>query len=1123
MLQGSDDFAVSFEEADGHRAMATSLPYHSASLPILLTALALALGVPVAALPATAEDMGASKILSLLRRNAGTAAGPPVVGTKKAGNGQPRSFVQVCVAKVLLPAVRSNAALVRRAEAAGVVTGAGAVAAAAATEEKRTPSASGASGGGSEAPEVSEWKRAKRASAVVNAAFWEALVNDPSFRLTCRSPDVVGALVDVLGGTWDEPEVAIGANVDETGDGTGGEEMDAGRAPVAAAAAAAAVFADDDIPVHPPAEILRLVIAEVVSSGGNPVFPSLVRLFNAGAAVMGSAPVAPPSSSDNHNSMSAWHPSPLGKENSALVGVFQRAMLRHLDACCRDVITLAATAVGDSGRRGLQHEQQQQQRSGGAGNAVLNRALSSLAAVAAAVAEAAAEGLLPGVETGHLAVGFLSSVLRQVWSVSAGSSNGVVDGVKTTTLGAYHVVTVVALRRAVQQASGSRGEAPWASRAGVGGDKSSKGSGVDAKEDTRRRGLHEDNDLLEECLLMMAHNFDTLLGEEPRVSALVTGSSGGGGGGLSMSGASPTPRTPTHRSPVFPKPPSPPSSKGGRTSNFHGRDGDDGSVTRPRFPPPLDLDAAMENPTEEAPLTTAGVFAETPAAVPRWSSRFDFRGEAVTPGGIGADPSRLAMTFTAVELAGMGSDGSAGVGGSGPIRVPLINTATFAANPSTGGGRSPSASTSKSLWVSAAAGAAGLVAAADRGTRGGNSVIGSGGASGGEGSDGGVNGLRESLVHRLRGSSGRAFVAGFVAELRDMLLSDNDNVRKLATRLAGALIARRRAAVQELLGEELLSTGFSMLEHPFGGEMSFDPISEDEALAEEARAQAFALWLTGARQEASLAEGFARAADRAYALIPHVSSEDGLIAALSRSELLASGASSGGGPSALARLGSGMGGALGALAAAAPNRKTITVDRVIQRADMIGEIECRCCNNYCRGRSVARSIVNSVATTHTVRVRCLVCPACESLVLCLCRSCFVSVGLGRWALIFVFCFIHCECCKAVWALQPFNIRRAFFSPCTLSSRGFTRLPSNAPLPAVEISPHPLLSCCSDELRRTRNSTHVRTGSDIARPLGVVGRGRFILVVQRVAIEARNSVRKGVSVGRRTVRPLDAQP
>lgn len=996
MLQGSDDFAVTFEEADGHRAMATCLPYHSASLPILLTALALALGVPVAALPATAEDMDASKILSLLRRNAGTAAGPPGVGTKKTGNEQPRSFVQVCVAKVLLPAVRSNAALVRRAEAAGVVTGAGATAAAAATDEKGRSSAGGASGGGSEAPEVSEWRRAKRASAVVNAAFWEALVNDPSFRLTCRSPDVVGALVDVLGGTWDEPEVTIGANVDERGDGTGGEEMDAGRAPVTAAAvsATAAVFADEDIPVHPPAELLRLVIADVVSSGGNSIFPSLVRLFNAGAAVMGPTLGAPPSPSNNQHALSTSHPSPLGKENGALAGVFQRAMLRHLDACCRDVITLSATAAGDSGRRGLQHEQQQQQRSGGSGNAALNRVLNSLAAVAAAVAEAAAEGLLPGVETGHLAVGFLSSVLRQVWSVSAGSSNGVVDSVKTTTLGAYHVVTVVALRRAVQRAHGGRRGAAWASRTGVGGDEGIKGSGVDAKKVTRR-GIHEDSDLLEECLLMMAHNFDTLLGEEPRVSALVTGSGGGGGGGHSMSGASPVPRTPTHRSPVFPKPPSPPSSKGGRALNSHGRDGDDGGVTGMKFPPPLDLDAAMENPTEEAPLTTAGVFAETPAAVPRWSSRFDFRGEAVTPGGIGADPSRLAMTFTAVELAGMGSDSSSGVGGSGPIRVPLINTATFAPNPSIGGGRSPSSSTSKSLWVSAAAGAAGLVAAADRGTRGGNSVIGSGGAGSGGSSDGGVNSLRESLVHRLRGSSGRAFVAGFVAELRDMLLSENDNVRKLATRLAGALIARRRSTVQELLGEELLSTGFSMLEHPFGGEMSFDPVSEDEAVAEEARAQAFTLWLTRARQEASLAEGFARAADRAYALIPHVSSEDGLIAALSRAELLASGTSSGGGPSALARLGSGMGGALGALAAAAPNRKTITVDRVIQRADMIGEIQCRCCDNYCRGRSATRSVVNSAVTTDTVGVGCFVDLTFGCLILCLCRRCSIFAGLAH--------------------------------------------------------------------------------------------------------------------------------
>lgn len=226
MLQGSDEFAASFQEADGFRALATCLPRHAASLPILLSALALALGVPVAALPATGEGMDATSILSLLRRNAGTATGPAGVaglGSGSRAGDQPRPFVRVCVAKVLLPALRSNAALLRRAKVAGVVVTAptanslsSASTAAAREGESTGARASGRSGGGGggaaggEASEVSEWIRAKMASEIISAAVWEALMNDPSFRLTCRSADVVGALVDVLGGTWDEPEVDVG-------------------------------------------------------------------------------------------------------------------------------------------------------------------------------------------------------------------------------------------------------------------------------------------------------------------------------------------------------------------------------------------------------------------------------------------------------------------------------------------------------------------------------------------------------------------------------------------------------------------------------------------------------------------------------------------------------------------------------------------------------------------------------------------------------------------------------------------------------------------------------------------------------------------------------------------------
>lgn len=695
---------------------------------------------------------------------------------------------------------------------------------------------------------------------------------------------------------------------------------------------------------HPPAELLRLVVADIVANGGSVIFPSLVRLFTAGATVMGPTLRRDPSSiidpTDALPSSFARDLSPLGRESGASAGAFQRAMIRHLEACCRDAITLSASGVGVGGGGGGWLNRR--------GNTALNRAVSSLAAVSAAVAEAAAEGLLPGVETGHLAVGFLLSLLRQVTGASASvgsNSNGTGggEGAKATVLGACHIATVVALRRAIQRDSGN-GSRIGRKRGGSGVGREASEARLHSQElSTPRAGksrlvMDEDgNDLLEECLLMIAHSFDTLLGEERRGSA-------SGGGSISsiasIAASSPyhgPPAPPSMTRAVSPKPRSPVSSAmAAMVADSGGQEGSDrGDLAGKRqlIPPPLDL-SGMGEPTADAPLTTAGMFADTPVAIPRWSSRFDFPGEVESTSMI-ADPSRLAMTFTAVELASIGSTGGGG-GSIGQNRVPITHSALLSASST---GRSPTASASKSLWESAAAGAAGLVAAADRGSKGG----GGGGIGGGNSGDGGLHGMRESLVHRLRGSSGRAFVAGFVAELRGLLLSDSDNVRKLATRLAGALLARRRTAVQELLGEELLSTGFSMLEHPLGGEASFDPVSEDEALAEETRAQAFALWLTGGGQEAALREGFDRAADRAYALVPHVSSAEGLVSALTRAELLASGGGSGGGgggndaSSALSRLGSGVGGALGALAAAGPNRKTITVDRAIQRADMIGE------------------------------------------------------------------------------------------------------------------------------------------------------------------------------------------
>ena len=986
MLQASEEFGSAFDKADGFRAMAVCLPRYAASLPVLLPALALALGVPIAALPATGEGMDAISILSLLRRNAGTAPGPGRStggGAGTSGYSEPRPFVRVCLARVILPSLRINAALLRRAEAAGVIPKAAAVSSSSPppSQAGAPPSPSGdrkegssPGGGGSfikgspkpvegfggaavaaAVPEASDWRRTKRANEVVSAALWEALMNDPSFRLACRSPGVVGALVDVLGGTWDEPEHGVlgggGAEM-ETENRDGG---DGGRGSNSGESCSAEGFPPQASP-HPPAELLRIVISDIVATGGPVVFPALVRVFSHGAAVMGpmlrepaprSAAVGAELASELASASSSRQDlSPLGRESgSASAGSFQRAILRHLEACSRDSIALAAATAepplpssGQGSRAGKNSPKPRV--------AAMNRALGSVAAVSASVAEAAAEGLLPGVETGHLAVGLVLSLLRQITAALGSVSGGAAGAAKGTALGACHIATVVALRRTIQRESGRGGwlggRTSGGGRGGVGGAH----AGRDLVESWSKGGDQQpaEGGLLEESLLMIAHNFDALLGEERRISTSGPGGVGGGGGSSSSASLAGTsavnsppfpPPPPIAKSPVSPKLRSPVSSA---STTPHG---DPSGGKRGAVPPPLDLSSMDQDPSVDAPLTTAGMFADTPAPQ-KWSSRFDFPDEsaATSAASMAAaavdEANRLAMTFSALELPSIGSSASSSTGG-GAMRLPLSSGSPI-------DGRSPAAG--KSLWESAAKGAAGLVAAADRSSRGG-----AGGGGGGDQADyaGGVG--EDSLVYRLRGgSSDRAFVVGFVAELRALLLSDSDSVRKLATRLAGALLARRRAAMQDILGEELLSTGFSMLEHPLsggsgggggedkrgdGGDALFDPAADEEAVAEVTRAQAFALWLTGGGQEAAVREGFERATERAYTLVPHVSSAEGLTMALSRAELAANGGGGGPGSSALSRLGSGVGGALGALAAG-PNRKTITVDRAIQRADMIG-------------------------------------------------------------------------------------------------------------------------------------------------------------------------------------------
>lgn len=1015
MLQNSEDFVSSFQKADGYRVMAACLSRHSVSLPVLLPALALALRVPIAALPVTAEGMDAVNILSLLRRNAGKALGP-VGSAGRSGGGEPRVFVTVCVAGIILPSLRDNAALLRRAEASGlVVSQAGSP-----RPPPSTPSGSGrktdrrsgeyplgtSEGRDSSRPivgagetatvETGEYHRAKRVNEVISAALWEALMNDASFRLTCRSPGVVEALVDVLGGTWDEPEVLVdGEKSDDDNDTCGEEETQetvysgsgSGDGRSSTSGESPAEGLSPQASLHPPAELLRIVIADIVVTGGSDVFLSLARVFASGAAVMG--PVLKSSSPVERTSLDSTARtrdlSPLGREpGSASAGVFQRAMLRHLEACCRDTIALAmGTGMVSAQRRWTRISPAK------VSNAPLKRALESVAAVAAVVAEAAAEGLLPGVETGHLAVGLVLSVLRQISSASVAVSAGEADGSKMMALGACQIATVVALRRAVQRESGGGRRDSTGLESLVDGST----SGV---EGAGRRRLTVDrygNDLLEECLLMIGHNLDALLGEDRRSAS----ASGGGLSGLSgaISPATPLPLRPppvSGKSPVSPKPRlrSPVLSS---TTPRNDRAGVDG-LHAASVPPPLDLSSAGLEAAMEAPPTFSGVFADTPP--PRkWSSRFDFPDEAMSSGvaSLAAsataaaeaadEATRMNMTFSALELPSMGSSGGSASSGV-PKRPPPVTT-VLSGTPSSSG-RSPVSG--KSLWESATAGAAGLVAAADRGSRGSGGIgieFGAGGSGSGGGTGGGIgggssslgvsgrrsgsggtsanDGMREALVYRLRGSTDRAFVAGFVAELRGLLLSDSDRVRKLATWLAGALLARRRSAVQELLGEELINTGFSMLEHPqphlnhehqflLGrGDAPLDPGANEDEVAEATRAQAFALWLTGGGQEAAFKEGFDRASDRAYALIPHVSSAEGLMAALTRAEMAsaqggvvsgfgfggAGGTGGGGGDtgsSALSRLGSGVGGAFGALGG--PNRKTITVDRAIQRADMIG-------------------------------------------------------------------------------------------------------------------------------------------------------------------------------------------
>lgn len=935
MLQSSEEFGSAFQQAEGFRAMAVCLPRYPASLPILLSALALALGVPIAALPATGEGMDAINILSLLRRNAGTAAGPVRTG----GDSEPRPFVRVCLARVILPCLRVNAALLRRAEAAGVIPTAAATSSSPSqVEAPPSPSGDGREGvspgrtsdgstyhgspksGFGEAAavtEASDWRRTNKVNEILSAAMWEALMNDPSFRLACRSPEVVGALVDVLGGTWDEPEhdVLGGGNKDSGGRGRGGAgeglgvESDAGgdsggRSSTSGGSSSVEGFPPQANP-HPPAELLRIVIADIVANGGSVVFPSLVRLFSYGAAVMGPMLRGPSPMATTEAELASELASssriprdlsPLGREaGSASAGIFQRAMLRHLETCSRDAIALAAATVSPPHSRPNRSGKNSPRPRATA----LNRALGSVAAVSAAVAEAAAEGLLPGVETGHLAVGLVLSLLRQI-TAALGAVSAPASGVKSTALGACHIATVVALRRTIQRETG-------------------RGRGFSGGDDMLPEG-----GLLEESLLMIAHNFDALLGEERRSPTGGSESSSAILAGTSWIGSPPfPPPAPITKSPVRPKPRSPNSSNS--TTPRGGPDGGKGTMV----PPPLDLSSVNQDPSVDAPLTTAGIFADTPAQQ-RWSSRFDFPDESAPTSAASMaaaamdEANRLAMTFSALELPSIGSSStsSVGSGGGGGKFLPLAPGSSLIGSPN--GSRSR-------LWESAAKGAAGLVAAADRG-----------GSGGGKNAGDDAGGVIDSLVYRMRGtSSDQAFVAGFVAELRALLLCDCESVRKLATRLTGALLARRRAAMQELLGEDLLSTGFSMLEHSSGsgggwgeggggGGASLAPATDEEAVAEGTRVEAFALWLTGGGQEASVREALERATERSYTHIPHVSSAEGLTAALSRAEFAANG---GGGPgsSALSRLGSGF----GALTSG-PNRKTITVDRAIQRADMIG-------------------------------------------------------------------------------------------------------------------------------------------------------------------------------------------
>ncbi|CAM9400809.1 unnamed protein product, partial [Scytosiphon promiscuus] len=796
MLQSSDDFGFTFRDADGYRAMAACLPRYAASLPVLLPALALALGVPIAALPATAEDMDAVTILSLLRRNAGTALGPGRGSrTPRGSDAEPRPFVRVCLARVILPSLRVNAALLRRAEAAGVAPVAGVRASPSPVEAPASPSRgnrgrSFSRGAGRGSPrsaetsgksgpvaQASDWRRAKRVNEVVSAAMWEALMNDPSFRLSCRSPGVVGALVDVLGGIWDEEEDAGAGGSREAGDGgpvgaeegeeEGEEEMAAegGRQSVSTSGGSGSAegFPPQASP-HPPAELLRIVIADIVVSGGGAVFPSLVRVFSAGAAVMGPmlrepAPgeakpgraraagdndpsTSPSSSSSPSLERMPRDVSPLGREaGSASAGSFQRAMLRHLETSSRDAIAIAAaTAVPRSSSRVTRAGRS----SPNVRTVALNRALGSVAAVSAAVAEAAAEGLLPGVETGHLAVGLVLSLLRQI-SAAVGATSGAPAGVKGTALGACHVTTVVALRRAIQRESGKGG---WLGGRARGRSESGANVGRDLVESWSKGGgsgggaSTAGSDLLEECLLMIAHNFDALLGEERRTST-----AGTVGGGASLAGASSVnspafpPPPPMERSPVSPKLRSPVSS----ASNTPRGDPDSGRRGT-AVPPPLDLSFTNAGSAADGPLSTGGMFADTPAPQ-KWSSRFDFPDDstptsAAAPTAAAAvdEANRLAMTFSALELAGIGSasSGSAGgsggggggggsVGGSVGGGQKLLRLASGSLVGTPTGGRSPTSGKS-SLWESATKGAAGIVAAADRSARGG------GGGSGGVGS-----------------------------------------------------------------------------------------------------------------------------------------------------------------------------------------------------------------------------------------------------------------------------------------------------------------------------------------------------------------------------------------------------